>query len=157
MSDSASLHDLTARGAEQVALHERAAEIAPGCLRREVFLCAVIEVSSFCRENCRYCGMRHENHAPARARAGHDELAELLIHHRPGLVTDANRVPINLTPHDLQRNCMIYKQDRFIMDEERVLSAIAAEGFSPSHHSPAEFYRNGTVHKPVQREAGFAN
>jgi biotin synthase len=52
-------------------------------------------------------------------------------------------VTINLTPPDLQRNYVIYKRDRFIMDEERVLSAIAAEGFSPSRQSLADFFQNG--------------
>jgi hypothetical protein len=51
---------------------------------------------------------------------------------------------------------VIYKRDRFIMDEERVLSAIAAEGFVPSRQSLAEFYRDGAVHEAVQPEARFA-
>jgi biotin synthase len=59
---------------------------------------------------------------------------------------------INLTPPDLRRDYVIYKRDRFIMDEERVLSAIAAEGFSPSRQSLADFYRNGLPGK-VREEA----
>jgi hypothetical protein len=39
---------------------------------------------------------------------------------------------------------VIYKRDRFIMDEERVLSAITAEGLHPSRQSLADFYRNGS-------------
>jgi biotin synthase len=65
-------------------------------------------------------------------------------------------VTINLTPPDLRHNYVIYKRDRFIMDEERVLSAITAEGFVPSRQSLAEFYRDGAVHEAVQPEARFA-
>ena len=90
MSYSASLDDLTARGAKQTALHERAAVVAARLFGRKVFVGAVIEVSNFCRENCRYCGIRRENRAFARVPAQHDELAELLVHHRPPAVTDVN-------------------------------------------------------------------
>ena len=337
MAYSAKVDDLTARGAKQTALHERAAVTALQIFGRKVFVRAVIEVSNFCRENCCYCGMRRDNHNLARARAHHDELAELLIHHRPAAVTDvniqagedpvaareivrplvrtlrretnlgisvclgtldyaiyedlkaagasiyilkfetadshkydqvqapgslaerlnhirwlsangwkvssgfiagfpgqgesellnnirlaselplhgssvspfvpgndtplstaapgnvettlncmailrllrpnwvipavsalnlaqagngyrrglragANMATINLTPPDLRRDYVIYKRDRFIMDEERVLSAIAAEGFSPSRQSLADFYRNGLPGK-VREEA----
>ncbi|HEY6169310.1 MAG TPA: radical SAM protein, partial [Verrucomicrobiae bacterium] len=55
-----------------------------------VFLRAVVEVSNYCRENCVYCGMRRDNRALSRFRAAHDQLAELLIHHRPASVTDVN-------------------------------------------------------------------
>jgi biotin synthase len=337
MAYSAKVDDLTARGAKQTALHERAAAVALESFGRKVFVRAVIEVSNFCRENCCYCGMRRDNHNLARARARHDELAELIIHHRPAAVTDvniqagedpvaareivrplvrtlrretnlgisvclgtldyavydelkaagasvyilkfetadaqrynqlqapgslatrlehirwlsahgwkvssgfiagfpgqsesellnnlrlagelplrgssvspfvsgndtplagatpgdveitlncmavlrllrpdwvipavsalnlaqagsgyrrglragANMVTINLTPPDLQRNYVIYKRDRYIMDEERVLSAIAAEGFHPSRQSLADFYQNGSPGK-VREEA----
>jgi biotin synthase len=342
MSYSASPDDLTARGTKQAALHERAAVSALQVFGRNVFVRAVVEVSNFCRENCHYCGMRRENRTLDRARARHDELAELIIHHRPPAVTDvniqagedpvaareivqplvrtlrretnlgisvclgtldhaiyrelkaagassyimkfetadaqrydqvqapgslaerldhirwlsangwkvssgfivdfpgqdesellknirlaselplhgssvspfvpgndtplsaaapgnlettlncmailrlvrpdwvipavsalnltkdgngyrrglragANMVTINLTPRDHQRNYVIYKRDRFIMDEKRVLSAIAAEGFSPSRQSLAEFHRNGDDPTAAQREASFAN
>ena len=341
MPYSASLADLTARDAKQAALHERARFAAAEGFERRVFVRAVVEVSNFCRENCHYCGMRRENRTLARARARHDELAELLIHHRPpagtavnipagedpvaareivpplvrtlqretglgisvclgtldhamydvlraagasvyilkfetadahrfnrlqapgslaerldhirwlaangwkvssgfiagfpgqsesellrdirlaselplhggsvspfvpgnetplsaaapgdvettlncmailrlarpdwvipavsalnlaqarngyrrGLRAGANMVTINLTPRDLQDNYLIYKRDRFIMDEERVLSAIAAEGLSPSRQSLADFYRNGTAQPAPRQEAVFA-
>ena len=47
---------------------------------------------------------------------------------------------------------MIYKRDRFIMDEERVLSAIAAEGLHPSRQSLADYFQNGSPGK-VSEEA----
>ena len=81
---------LEARGETQERLHARAAAAAAARFGRRVFLRAVVEVSNHCRENCSYCGMRRDNRALARFRARHDQLAELLIHHRPASVTDVN-------------------------------------------------------------------
>ena len=61
MAYSAKLEDLTACGAKQTALHERAAVTALQIFGRKVFVRAVVEVSNFCRENCGYCGMRRDN------------------------------------------------------------------------------------------------
>jgi biotin synthase len=69
--------------------------------------------------------------------------------YRRGLQTGANMVTINLTPRKFQRDYVIYKSDRFIMNEERVLEAIAAEGLKPSRVSLADFYRNGSTRKAV--------
>ena len=81
---------LRVRGAAQAEWHARAAEAATANFGRRVFLRGVVEVSNFCRENCGYCGMRRDNKDLARYRARHDELAELLIHHRPASLTDLN-------------------------------------------------------------------
>ncbi len=59
--------------------------------------------------------------------------------YRRGLRTGANLVTINLTPQDLQRDYLLYKRDRFIMDEARVLDALAAEGLEPSTQSMADY------------------
>src|SRR2546430_11508097 len=48
------------------------------------------EVSNFCRENCSYCGMRRGHRDLARHRARLDQMAELLVRHRPASVTDVN-------------------------------------------------------------------
>jgi biotin synthase len=61
-----------------------------GRFSRQVFLRGVVEVSNFCRENCAYCGMRRDNRNLHRFRARHEQLAELLIHHRPSSITDVN-------------------------------------------------------------------
>ena len=82
--------ELTTNGSVQAALHERAAAATRGRFGRGVFVRAVVEVSNYCRENCAYCGMRRDNRALARHRAQHEQLAELLIHHRPASVTDVN-------------------------------------------------------------------
>ena len=82
--------DLTGNGAAQAALHERAAAMTREQFGRRVFVRAVVEVSNFCRENCAYCGMRRDNRRLARFRAQHDQMAELLIGHRPASVTDVN-------------------------------------------------------------------
>jgi len=84
------LVDIEARGAEQSRLHEQAAEVAFRHFGRQVFVRGVVEVSNYCRENCHYCGMRRDNKALDRARAVHDEIAEVLIHHRPAAITDIN-------------------------------------------------------------------
>ena len=60
--------------------------------------------------------------------------------YRRGLRTGANLVTINLTPADFRNNYLLYKRDRFIMTEERILNAIAAEGLEPSTQSLADFY-----------------
>ncbi len=44
----------------------------------------------------------------------------------------ANLATINLTPRAVRADYPIYKRDRIIMDEERVLSAIAAAGCEPA-------------------------
>jgi biotin synthase len=82
--------DFKVRGAEQQMLHERAAAVTREIFGQRVFVRAVLEVSNFCRENCHYCGMRRDNRELERARLGHDELAEVLIHRRPAAVTDVN-------------------------------------------------------------------
>ena len=68
-------------------------------------------------------------------------LAEPGSGYRRGLRTGANLVTINLTPSEVRGNYLLYKRDRFIMTEERILSAIAAEGLVPSPQSLADFYR----------------
>jgi biotin synthase len=80
---------LYARDESQRQLHANATAAASR-FGRKVFLRAVIEVSNYCRENCTYCGMRRDNRALHRFRANHDELANLLIHHRPPSITDVN-------------------------------------------------------------------
>lgn len=85
-----SAESLTVRGQAQARLHARAAEVAIESFGRQVFLRGVVEVSNYCRENCHYCGMRRENQALSRFRAHHDQIADLLIHHRPKSMTDVN-------------------------------------------------------------------
>ena len=77
-------------GAAQAALHERAAAATRQYFGEKVFVRAVVEVSNFCRENCAYCGMRGDNRTLARYRAQHEQIAGLLIEHRPASVTDVN-------------------------------------------------------------------
>ncbi len=88
---SASEYDLTITGAAQAAWHQQAAEATRLRFGREVFVRAVVEVSNFCRENCALLYvMRRDNRSLSRYRAHHEQLAELLIHHRPASVTDVN-------------------------------------------------------------------
>ncbi len=82
--------ELALSGAAQAALHERAADATRRRFDKKVFVRAVVEVSNFCRENCAYCGMRRANRDLTRFRAKYEQIAELLIHHRPDSVTDVN-------------------------------------------------------------------
>ncbi|HXT41574.1 MAG TPA: radical SAM protein [Candidatus Angelobacter sp.] len=81
---------LHSRGKAQLAFHERAANAFSNEFGRTVFLRGVVEVSNFCRENCSYCGMRRGNRDLSRHRARLDQLADLLVHHRPASITDIN-------------------------------------------------------------------
>ena len=132
---------LHSRGEAQTALHERAAQLTRSRFGQTVFVRAVVEISNFCRENCLYCGMRRSNRALKRFRAKHEQLADPGNGYRRGLRTGANLVTINLTPSELRGDYLLYKRDRFIMTEERILAAIAAEGLIPSSQSLADFYR----------------
>src|SRR3989441_732183 len=76
--------------AAEKALHEKASQAARARFGNRVFVRAVVEISNYCRQNCHYCGMRRSNRGLTRFRAHHEQLAELLIHHRPESVTDVN-------------------------------------------------------------------
>lgn len=82
--------DLRADGAQQEASHAEAARVTRASFGPEVFVRGVVEVSNFCRENCHYCSMRRDNRSLDRFRARHDELADLLVNHRPASITDIN-------------------------------------------------------------------
>jgi biotin synthase len=60
--------------------------------------------------------------------------------YRRGLRTGANLVTINLTPENIRGDYLLYRRDRVIMTEERILHAIAAEGLVPSSQSLADFW-----------------
>lgn len=71
-----------------LSLHEQARAVRDARFGRRVFVRGVVEVSSHCRENCRYCAMRRDNRALTRYRLDADDLAELIIHQRPAGITD---------------------------------------------------------------------
>jgi biotin synthase len=60
--------------------------------------------------------------------------------YRQGIRAGANLTTINVTPEPFRKDYVIYKRDRFIMSEERVLDAIEKEGLVPSTESLAEHY-----------------
>ena len=80
--------------------------------------------------------------------------------YRRGLGTGANLVTINLTPSKIRGDYLLYKRDRFIMTEERILSSLQAQGLVPSTQSLAEHYRlqalEGQTTPMVQSEAEVA-
>ncbi|MBN9688906.1 MAG: radical SAM protein [Verrucomicrobia bacterium] len=59
--------------------------------------------------------------------------------YRRGLRTGANLCTVNLTPEPVRGDYLLYKRDRFIMNAERILAAIDAEGLQPSQQSLAQF------------------
>jgi biotin synthase len=61
--------------------------------------------------------------------------------YRRGLRTGANLVTMNLTPAELRDNYVLYKRDRFIMDEQRILGALEAEGLKPSRIGLAKYWK----------------
>jgi biotin synthase len=63
------------------------------------------------------------------------------IGYRRGLRTGANLVTINLTPSEIRGDYLLYRRDRYIMTEERILTAIEAEGLVPSKQSLTDHYR----------------
>jgi biotin synthase len=81
---------LQLRGEAQKAFHEKAAQAARSRFGKRVFVRGVVEVSNFCRENCAYCGMRRDNKNLSRFRANHEQIAEMVINHRPPSITDLN-------------------------------------------------------------------
>ena len=86
-------------------------------------------------------------------------LAEPGAGYRRGLRTGANLVTMNLTPSEIRDDYLLYKRDRFIMTEEKILSAIAAEGLTPSKQSLSDFYRtrvNGSAHSVREATVGSA-
>ena len=87
-------------------------------------------------------------------------LAEPGSGYRRGLRTGANLATINMTPGDLREDYLLYKRDRFIMTEERILGAIEAEGLTPSTQSLEQFFRTKAVDEtsrvPVLAEAKAA-
>jgi biotin synthase len=62
--------------------------------------------------------------------------------YRRGLRTGANLVTMNLTPANLRDHYVLYKRDRFIMDEERILGALEAEGLKPSRVGLANYWKS---------------
>ncbi len=52
-----------------------------------------------------------------------------------GLRAGANLVTMNLTPERLRKSYVLYRRDRFIMTEDRILAAITSENLFPSRQS----------------------
>jgi biotin synthase len=76
--------------------------------------------------------------------------------YRRGLRTGANLVTINLTPSDLRDDYVLYKRDRFIMTEERILAAIQDENLIASRAGLAEFYQSNVAAGATRDSAEIA-
>jgi biotin synthase len=64
--------------------------------------------------------------------------------YRRGLRCGANLVTINLTPPRWRDQYLLYRKDRLIMDEQRILRAIEIEGLEPSSIGLVQHLRNIT-------------
>ena len=71
-------------------------------------------------------------------------LAEPGTGYRRGLRAGANLATINMTPEGVRGNYLLYKRDRFIMSEERILNAIEAERRVPSRIGLANYLKSVT-------------
>ena len=65
-----------------------------------------------------------------------------------GLRAGANLVTMNLTPPEMREAYVLYRRDRFIMTEERILDALAAENLTPCCLSLGDYLRQSAVPKP---------
>lgn len=55
-------------------LHAEARKVAQAAYGNVVFLRGLVEISSFCRNNCRYCGIRRDNNALTRYRLSEETI-----------------------------------------------------------------------------------
>ncbi len=85
-----STHRFSSVGHDHGALEESAGALRDEVFGRTVFVRGVIEVSNFCRQNCKYCGMRRDNHELKRFRVELESLRDLVRHGIPDVVTDLN-------------------------------------------------------------------
>ena len=77
-------------GIDAATLERNAGALRDEVFGREIFVRGVVEVSNFCRQNCKYCGMRRDNHGLHRFRAELETLRDLVRHGIPDIVTDLN-------------------------------------------------------------------
>jgi biotin synthase len=81
---------LASRGTDQNDWHARAGACRKDLWGNKAFVRAVVEVSSYCRQNCSYCGMRRDNKSLERYRMEMSLLREILFEQLPSSVTDIN-------------------------------------------------------------------
>lgn len=68
------LTELTAE--ERVYLHKKASEVATARFGKGVFVRALLEISSYCRNNCYYCGIRCANKNAQRYRLSKEQILD---------------------------------------------------------------------------------
>ena len=61
---------------EREILHKKAAEVATANFGRGIFVRALLEISSYCRNNCYYCGIRCSNRDAQRYRLNKEQILE---------------------------------------------------------------------------------
>ena len=81
---------LRSRGIGQAGWHARGGACRAEVWGEKAFVRAVVEVSSYCRQNCSYCGMRRDNKELGRYRMEAEIIREILFEQLPPSVTDIN-------------------------------------------------------------------
>lgn len=64
----------TAEREEEEVLFEAADRVRKDVVGDEIHLRGIVEFSNFCAQNCLYCGLRRDNHAPVRYRMSFAEI-----------------------------------------------------------------------------------
>ena len=67
---------LCSRGEEAQYLRDCAARTSEELFGRAIYLRGLIEISSYCRNNCLYCGLRRDNHSAERYRLSESQILE---------------------------------------------------------------------------------
>ena len=67
---------LCSRGEEAQYLRDCAARTSEELFGRAIYLRGLIEISSYCRNNCLYCGLRRDNHSAKRYRLSESQILE---------------------------------------------------------------------------------
>lgn len=65
---------------EELYLYSCARRVRERYYGREVYLRGLIEFTSYCRNDCRYCGIRRSNQRAARYRLSHDDILDCCRH-----------------------------------------------------------------------------
>ena len=71
---------LTADGEGASLLHKSAREVADSVYGKKVFVRGLIEISSYCKNDCLYCGIRRSNFHAERYRLTADEIVECAVY-----------------------------------------------------------------------------
>ncbi|MBR6806847.1 MAG: [Clostridia bacterium] len=73
-------HLLSVDGEDAAVLHQAAREVCDSVYGKKVFIRGLIEISSYCKNDCLYCGIRRSNRCAERYRLTPDEIVECALY-----------------------------------------------------------------------------